>query len=195
MPDAVSAELAPYTKGVRSLPNAVTMALVTQAVLHEISANYLRLLEELVFPHKPAFDEKQILSLKRTLVDSEANTVLTIVWKESPYVTDAELALSGYSRSFGNVPLTSHSLAVSLATTPKDVAATNSRVRQIVLAASAYNLIKRDQACGNKVSLGATEFLHGFMVKLGEANGRAYERLLLTRRLHAVVDASSGAQA
>jgi hypothetical protein len=149
----------------------IVRALKVHALQHQMAGTYSRILREFVFARAGCLgDLKRSLSYKRTLDTSEAGSILTFLWKDSLFVSDDELSSAGLLRSFSPSRLTVHSLAVSLAETPGDVAATNSRVRLIVSAGAAFGLIDRSQVSRNKTLISGSELLHQFMIRLGIAN-------------------------
>lgn len=52
-----------------------------------------------------------------TLLGSEFHHLMLIIWKESPFVTAAELAALGSSKVFRDIPFNCHSLAFTSLTT------------------------------------------------------------------------------
>jgi hypothetical protein len=74
--------------------------------------------------------------------------------------------------------LTCYCLAVHLASSKHEVAATNSRVRLIVAAGTAFGLINKKQLSSTKIHIAGTEFLHEFMIRLGFENARSCAQIL-----------------
>src|SRR5215469_13193934 len=91
-----------------SLSPASLLTIRTQEIGRSFFENYTRLLGEIVFTLGTITgdDRKTIKSFRRTLESHEANTVLSILWRESPYITDDELAYDGHAKLFGENPLT-----------------------------------------------------------------------------------------
>src|SRR5262249_2266256 len=154
---------------------ASLLTIRTQEIGRSFFENYTRLLGEIVFTLGTITgdDRKTIKSFRRTLESHEANTVLSILWRESPYITDDELAYDGHAKLFGENPLTCYCLAVHLAGSKNEVAATNSRVRLIVAAGTAFGLVSKKHLASTKIQIFGTEFLHNFMVRLGFENARS----------------------
>jgi hypothetical protein len=159
-------------------------ALVTirmQDIYRALLTNYTRLLEEAVFTRDAeTFGEnrKILKSFRKILESEEANLVLSILWRESPYVSEDELAYDGYSKLFFEKPLTSYHLTVYLANSKNEVAATNSRVRLIIAAGAAFGLVDKRQLTCTKAYIFGTEFLHDFMVRLGFENAKSCVQIL-----------------
>jgi hypothetical protein len=151
-----------------------------QELCRSFSANYTRLLNEFVFVSGATAgnDRKTIKSFKRALDSLEANKILSILWRESPYVTDDELSYDGHVKLFSETSLTCYCLAVHLASSKNEVAATNSRVRLIVAAGAAFGLISKSHLAPTKIHIIATEFLHEFMIRLGFENARSCAQIL-----------------
>jgi hypothetical protein len=152
-----------------------------QEVCRSLSANYTRLLREIVFTQSTTQGErnrKMLRSFKRVLAADEANTVLNILWRESDYVTEDELSYDGFIKLFGEHPLTSYHLAVYLAGDKTEVAATNSRVRSIVAAGVEFGLVEKRQSTRTKVHIFGTELLHNFMLRLGLENANTCMKIL-----------------
>ena len=93
--------LRPPTPASQSLRPASLITIRTQEICRSFSANYTRLLNEVVFVSGTTTDDRKTLkSFKRTLEGREANTVLSILWKESPYITHNELSYDGHEKLF-----------------------------------------------------------------------------------------------
>jgi hypothetical protein len=170
----------PCASGPRSLNPASLVTIRMQEVYRSLSGNYTRLLNDIVFPQVIGRPEnrKMIKSFKRTLENNEANLVLSILWRESSYVTEEELFYDGLSRLSLERPLTTYNLAVYLADDKSEVASTNSRVRLIVSAGSEFGLVAKKQLTCTKVFIFGTELLHNFMVRLGYENANSCAQIL-----------------
>jgi hypothetical protein len=166
--------------GPLSLNPSSLVTIRMQEIHRSLSANYTHLLNEVVF-NKDTIREKNrkiIRSFKRILENDEANSVLTILWRESSYVTEDELSHDGFAKLFLENPLTTYHLAVHLASGKNEVAATNSRVRLIVAAGAAFGLVTKKQLTRTKVYIFGTELLHDFMVRLGFENASSCAQIL-----------------
>ena len=151
---------------------AMRTALAMESLRLTMAQNYSIFLEKLVFTCSPELDDKTILSYQRTLDTDEAHMVLAIIWR----ATSPELAEAGLSRSQKRP--TCHGLAVELAIHPNEVAATNTRIRTIGIAAQAYGLLHRTCGQRNKVPLQSTALLHSLMIQLGEEHRLASDKFL-----------------
>jgi|ERR1019366_5167655 hypothetical protein len=148
------------------------------AALRQLMAsNYIELLRERVFTYTNA-DRKDSLKFQRLLSSEESSQVLDIVWKESEFVVKYELLESGYTDKAFTKPMTCHALGIMLADDKNEVAATVTRVRNIVLAGSAFGLIQRYQKHAKSVPFSGTESLHDFMIELGVRNIRQCRRFI-----------------
>jgi hypothetical protein len=159
---------------------ACLVAIRMQEINRALSANYTRLLDEIVFYRSSILEDnrKEAKSLKRVLTNEEANNVLSILWRESPHVSDNELGFDEFSKLFPQKQLTTYHLAVHLAGSKHEVAATNSRVRLIVAAGAVYGLVTKRQLTRTKVYIIGTELLHDFMVQLGLENANSCAQIL-----------------
>ena len=171
---------APRALGPAFMSPASLVTIRMQEIYRALSANYTRLLNEIVFSRDTILEENRKLkkSLERVIKDDEANLVLTILWRESPFVSEDELSYDGFSKIFVDNPLTTYHLAVYLADGKNEVAATNSRVRLIVSAGAAFGLVTKRQMTRTKVYIVGTELLHNFMVRLGFENGKSCAQIL-----------------
>jgi hypothetical protein len=166
-----------------SAPSLKPTSLVTlrmQELYRSLSANYTQVLNDVVFSkiNTQQDNRKLIQSFKRVLDSNEANLVLSILWRESSYVTDEELSYDGFSRLGLERPLTTYHLAVYLADNKNEVAATNSRVRLIVSAGTEFGLVNKQKLTNTKVLIFGTELLHSFMVRLGFENANSCAEIL-----------------
>ena len=118
-------------------------------------------------------DNKLRRHCARLLITQDARAILTTIWRETGPFSAATLADPRFCRQFAAEPLTSWKLATKL-TTSEEVAALNSRIRNIAGAAEAYYLLARDLTRSNRRPLQATELLHAFMLKLSRYNHAAF---------------------
>jgi hypothetical protein len=148
----------------------------------DMIANYGDLLDEAIFTRPPiGCDAKNSKFLKqqcRLLRSTDAYKTLAVIWKESRFVDDEDLARAGLSREYQGRDLTSYSLATDFSRTAKQVAKLNSRIRSVGLAASTYGLIDRQLVHSTKVILSGTEVLHSFMSELGAKNSLVMTRFV-----------------
>jgi hypothetical protein len=150
--------------------NRVGMALKAIGFSLDVDAIYEELLGEMVLSSASLAgpDRKDALRYARILKDREAYAVLTIIWKESAFVSDETLRAAGVARTFEDVELSAYRIAVSFADAPQHLAATNSRVRAICLAAEHFGLIERIAHAQTRVALRGTKLLHHFMLAISE---------------------------
>ena len=83
----------PGALGPLSLSPASLVTIRMQEIYRSLSANYTRLLNDIVFSRGISLieDRKIVKSFSRILQNDEANLVLSILWRESSYVTENEL--------------------------------------------------------------------------------------------------------
>jgi hypothetical protein len=144
----------------------VSQALQIHAAHFVLRAGYSRLLRTMVFPHPSApHDQKTLLQFQRVLDDYDSHLVLGIVWQASEFVSKGASATAGLTQE-KNECLNSHRLAVRLSLRPSDLAKTNTRVRSIAIAASAYGLVERKTKHPTRVDLKGTLLLHKFMMEI-----------------------------
>jgi hypothetical protein len=80
------------------------------------------------------------------------------------------LAQLNLTKTYQGKFLTAHHLAADLAETGADVAALNSRIRLIAIAASTFDLVDRECLNSTAVLLKGTALLHHFMTSLATQN-------------------------
>src|ERR1700720_3271730 len=91
---------APRALGPAFMSPASLVTIRMQEIYRALSANYTRLLNEIVFSRDTILEENRKLkkSLEAVIKDDEANLVLTILWRESPYVSEDELSYNGFQK-------------------------------------------------------------------------------------------------
>lgn len=154
--------------------------LAIHAAMASLSAIYEEVLEILVFGsvEDPARDTKEVLSYRRTLKDSEAQAILTIIWRESDFVDKQSLEEVGLKKTFDDRDVTVYGLAVMLASSPLNLAKINSRIRSICMAAEYFGLIERERTASTRSPIRGTEKLHILMLAIaGHAETLLSERL------------------
>jgi hypothetical protein len=122
--------------------------------------------EKLVFAGTPTNGTPES-SYRKLLLQKEAEIILGMIWKESVFVGDRELNEAGVLRSFDS-GITQHGLAVALASSPKDVSALNSFVRNVSLASEHFGLIKRNTISPTRVFLEGTALLDQLIKSLAK---------------------------
>jgi hypothetical protein len=130
-------------------------------------------------------DDQEILRIQYNhILDAEALFPLTVIWKESKYVTDAELAAARLVRAFDPKGVTATALAKAMQaadcleptfTSPGKYV---QRVRRIVIGAQTYGLIDlHDESAAEYVAnwkpLHGTGLLHELMLTLGSYANQA----------------------
>lgn len=172
---------APLPEESRSIRRADRTALVLKvhAVQLDMLANYEHQLLSTVFVRTPTdCDAKLSKKYRRTLLSSDAFKVLSIIWKESSFVTDEALAEAGLTRAYKANELTAHRLAADLTEDTHEVAKFNSRIRTIGMAAASYELTDRALVHSTRVILKGTDILHQFMTDLSAKNILAMARFV-----------------
>jgi hypothetical protein len=148
---------------------AQELALRINAAVNALGTQYSELLEAMIFPRPLlGYDRKELTRHKRCLSDDEAYQILLVVWKESRFVTDEVLGRVGFNRNFTTGALTTWSLATKIATSTTELAATNTRIRTIAIAAEAFGLVERENSRATRKPIQGTELLNSFMVSLSE---------------------------
>jgi|HubBroStandDraft_3_1064219.scaffolds.fasta_scaffold29613_3 hypothetical protein len=127
---------------------------------------YRSVLRHEVFSAALAPRTKDTVSHERTLLQDEAQQYLTILWKESHFVSDKLLAKAGVARSFLPGELTCHALALSAAATAEDLGKVYKRIQLIVNTAHSYGLISKDIRGPKKVVISGTSLLHNVMLSI-----------------------------
>ena len=138
----------------------------------------VQVFRELVFSKDISVDRKSRQSFERILLQEEAQWILAIIWRESKYVSDSDLAVAGLSRLFPGGDLTAFGLAVKLAELTEDCAALNTRIRNIAIAAHAFGLVERSNISATKVSITGTALLHSVMTRLAQEYAAAARMIL-----------------
>lgn len=141
-------------------------ALRDHALLAETIRRFAAALQDEVFVQSVGCDAKDARAHQKVLLRADSYLVLQIVWKESGFITDAELSAAGLSRKFTPGMLTCYKLGVELAPTKQEVAASNTRVATVVAAAETYDLVTRDTVRTKHRPLVGTPLLHGIMIDI-----------------------------
>jgi hypothetical protein len=152
-------------------------SLRVHALQLDIIASYGALLEQDIFNHPDVDREigkKLAQSQRRTLKSIDAYKILSIIWKESEFISSGDLRAAGLTSLFERKQLTAYGLACEIAETKYEVAAVNTRIRNIAVAASTYQLMDRSAAGSTAKMLKGTRLLHDFMTKLSERDIQAW---------------------
>jgi hypothetical protein len=152
-------------------PTQAVFSLRFHTVQLKIFSNYENHLEEVVFTRRPNdLDEKLFKKYCRILKKIDAYKILAFLWKESEFIGEEVMAQLGLRKSYKGKSLTAHHLAADLAETGAEVAALNSRIRIIAIAASNFGLVDRESLNSTTVILKGTALLHQFMTGLATQN-------------------------
>lgn len=145
------------------------IALKVSDLVISLGAVYSDLLHREILQTKPSgIDRADYQRYCKILDDEEANAVLRVVWRESQHVTPEALQNVKLYRHFEDGSLTAWGMATRMAGTPAELAATSSRIRNIVIASQAFGLVERGQISSTNKPIVGTELLHHFIVKLTE---------------------------
>ncbi len=160
------------------LASQVETALRVNCCVASLYALYPDLLHSMVLPYpSEQCDRKEIIRHRKVLDDDEAYSILQIIWKESPFVTDELLSRVGLTRQMKDGSMTAWSLARKTATSMDDLTKANTRITSIVRAAEAYRLVDRDDTKLKNKPIVGTEHLHKFMLMLSENQRRIISEL------------------
>jgi hypothetical protein len=144
-----------------------SLLLRAHAIHMDMAASFSNQLEHRIFSQSiSGFPPKTLNKYRRTLRDTDAYKILALIWKESEFIPQ-EALVGNLQQRYRGRQLTSHGLAVELAESPHDVAKLNSQIRNIGLAAAAYQLVDRKLIHNTRVILKGTILLDQFMSALG----------------------------
>jgi len=160
---------------------AAISGLQALAIQHEMRVNYERVIDETSSEDGSATDQKSLLSFKRLLKKPESLLILSLIWKESSFISQDMVQSIGMDKTFRS-PITQHGLAIALSDEPSDVSALNSIVRSVSIAAQHFGLVQREAISPTKIALTGTEKLHDLMLRLSEYNSATLERIPQTVR-------------
>jgi hypothetical protein len=146
----------PVSWPISAFANSDLLCLRFHSAQLKILANYEALLQATIFgnPTK-GVDEKALKKHRRILKTISAYQILALLWKESNFVDQQTLALLGMRKLYEK-GLTAHHLAADLAESGSEVATLNSRIRNIGIAASCFDLIERVSLTSTNVPLKGT---------------------------------------
>lgn len=154
------------------------------AALRQIMAiNYRNVFKTKVF-NNPEIAGKDRVKFQRLLSSEEANTVLEIVWKESDFVTLSDLSRVGFKRKLFAAGISVYALGVSISEDKNEVAATVTRIRNIITASRAYGLAYREKVHVTSSLIRCTSLLHEIMIELGDLNRNANDRFQPDTKRH-----------
>lgn len=148
----------------------VLSALENHRQLITAVSTYNEMLNRHVFPHiLPGHDRKQQLSYKKLLEQFDTYEILFLIWKESSFVSEEALIQAAMGKSYTQNEMSVHRIGVDVSDCSQDVSKNVSWIRSIVIAAEAFNLVKRIEISKTKVSISATSVLHNFMKEFGNS--------------------------
>lgn len=139
-------------------------AVLTVAAVGEMQAVWEDVIDqEIVFDADVHVGHRH--TYKKLLLDQSSMRSLQMIWKESPYVTEDELALVGLAKAFEPfAPINAHALAYELSEHKAHLDRNRMAVRNLAKAAAACGLIERRQVCGrNAIELRGTAKLDALM--------------------------------
>lgn len=148
------------------LDERTVAALCGHADFAQTMRRFAEALQDQVFCQPAAGDRMDVRLHQKVLLRADTYLVLQTIWKESAFITEEELHAAGLARKFRPGTLTCHKLGVELAASKEDVGASNTRVKTIVTAAEAYDLIKRATVRVRHRPLLGTALLHSIMVDI-----------------------------
>ena len=155
-----------------SLPNpANLLALQTQAKVQDLQDAYDVTLTATVF-RQPISDRKAAIRYQKTLLGHGAYEILHLIWRESPYVSEADLQAMGIARIFVDRPLTCWGLAVHVAGPAERIGRVHKSVGRIIEAGRAYQLIDMQERKIKQAPLVGSVLLHQFVHDLSQVNSR-----------------------
>ena len=151
---------------------ATVSALGTATVLVDTARVWGRLLKSVVFPDVMIADGKKRVNARRRLDNEKARYVLSLIWKDSGTVSDADVDEAGLDRTgTTDAPINCHNLAKDFAEGDvDDFDRQEKQIKTIVLAAEAYGLVVREQCAGKRQRpLRGTAKLHELMLAMDAA--------------------------
>ena len=153
------------------------LALCIHKIHQAMSSEYSKLLNETVFVENPSgIDRKEELRFRKELDDNVSRIILTIIWKESDYISSEDLKRVGMKKFFTKNNLTAHGLATEICKSAKDLGKTVNKIREVSIAGSAFNLVDRNALRKTKVELRGTRALNEFMIRLAHDSIKSVQR-------------------
>jgi len=146
-------------------------ALATAGGFIEMLSVWQALLRERIFPLVDLSQNRtQQNTFRKRLLSQPGMSVLMIVWKDSPQVSDAEIDAAGAMRVGSScAPINCHNLAKKMATGIEDYDRQEKIIQGTVKAAEAYGLIERAKFGDTRqLALRGTERLHHLILAFGE---------------------------
>lgn len=148
------------------------LALASADAFHRMCQSYQNALGEIVYPEfdHEQHDRKRAIAAKKTLCTQQSGAILTLVWKESEFISDTALKMAGIEKSFEKGSLNQHSLSQAYCKEVgvKDVkqfSAIQQTIARILEPAQWYGLVTRAEYDGESRQLCGTELLHRLMMR------------------------------
>lgn len=146
-------------------------ALMTAGGFIAMLGVWQRLMRERIFCLTNLNDNRtQENTFRKRLMSQPGMSVLLIVWKDSAFVSEAEIEAAGVARAGSAcAPINCHSLAKRMATGVEDYDRLEKLIQGVVKAAEAYGLITRAQVGNTRQrALCGTILLHQLMLAFDE---------------------------
>ena len=105
---------------------------------------------------------------QQVMLSHEFYYILMMVWKESGYVSDADLEESKHGRSFKPGSLNAHSLGCAIAEDKHSVNAAVQRAANYMTIADAYGLVRLAQTNSKPIEIRGTALLHRLVLAMEE---------------------------
>ena len=105
---------------------------------------------------------------KQIMLSHDFYCLLLIVWKESGYVSDADLAEAKHGRSFKPGTLNAHSLGCAIAEDKHSVNAAVQRAANYMTIAHAYGLVRLAKTASKPIEICGTDLLHRLVLAIEE---------------------------
>jgi hypothetical protein len=161
----------PVAAGERVRSRETVRALETQLQYFTTAGSYAEVMRTMVLANVPAHVAKvrgDELGKKhqQLMCSPEFQRFLAIVWKESDFVSPAELKAAGIERNFEPGTLNAHSLGSSIATDKSTLNAATQRVAAFAAMAVRYGLIEQIRSASKPIELRGTALLHEVMLAI-----------------------------
>lgn len=154
----------------------VCAALRVSAAMLAAQAAHADLLQTMVLDKKTLRADLTV-TYGRLLRTEAARDILSIFWRESPQVSGHDLHEVGLPPKMNN-GCNAYALARKLSESADDLAALNSQIRSIAVAAEAYDLITRESDGHGGKKIVGTPLLHEFMMQVSQEQERQIAALI-----------------
>lgn len=140
-------------------------AIRSLAVMVDLQDAYRQAFREMVSAAPRETLRSDGLKYLKTIESQWTLSILLILWKESGFVADADLAALGMCKTFPD-GINCNQLAIAVARSPAEVGRTIKRIDMIVEAGEAFGLVQREQPKASRIWwLSGTEKLNLFMLR------------------------------